>query len=196
MPETSFSLLEQIRLGADSAAWSRLVDLYTPLIHTWLHRYGVPAHDSDDLTQEVLSAVVRDLPVFSHDLRRGALRRWLRTITVNRLRNYWRGRDHRPVVVGGSAFDEALAQLEDPESRLSLLWDEEHDRHVLNQLMELIRPEFEPATWNAFQRLVVDGRPSADVAAELNLSVNAVRIAKSRVVRRLRQEMETLIASS
>jgi RNA polymerase sigma-70 factor (ECF subfamily) len=195
MPETSFSLLEQIRLRPDSAAWSRLVHLYTPLIHLWLHRYGVPVHDADDLTQEVLAAVVRDLPEFSHDLRRGALRRWLRTITVNRLRNYWRGRDHRPVVVGGSAFDEALAQLEDPESRLSAIWDEEHDRHVLGQLMELIRPDFEPATWNAFQRLVVDGLRSADVAAELNLSVNAVRIAKSRVLRRLRQEMESLIAS-
>jgi DNA-directed RNA polymerase specialized sigma24 family protein len=114
---------------------------------------------------------------------------------VNRLRNYWRGRDHRPVVVGGSAFDEALAQLEDPQSRLSALWDEEHDRHVLRRLLELIRPDFEPATWQAFQGLVVDGRPSADVAAELNLSVNAVRIAKSRVLRRLRLEMESLIAS-
>jgi RNA polymerase sigma-70 factor, ECF subfamily len=75
MPETSFSLLEQIRQRSDAVAWSRLVDLYTPLIHVWLHRYGVPAHDADDLTQEVLTAVVRDLPEFSHDLRRGALRR-------------------------------------------------------------------------------------------------------------------------
>jgi RNA polymerase sigma-70 factor (ECF subfamily) len=195
MPETSFSLLEKIRLRPDSACWSRLVDLYTPLIHLWLRRYGVPAYDADDLTQEVLTAVARDLPEFSHDLRRGALRRWLRTITVNRLRNYWRGRDHRPAVVGGSGFEKALAQLEDPASRLSVLWDEEHDRHILGQLLELIRPDFEPATWRAFQYLVVDGRRSADVAAELNLSVNAVRIAKSRVLRRLRLEMESLIAS-
>jgi RNA polymerase sigma factor (sigma-70 family) len=172
------------------------VDLYTPLIRVWLHRYGVPSHDADDLTQEVLTAVVRDLPAFSHDLRRGALRRWLRTITVNRLRNYWRARDHRPVAVGGSAFEEALAQLEDPKSRLSHFWDEEHDRHVLRQLLDALCPEFEPATWRAFQRLVIDGRRTAEVAAEVGISANAVRIAKSRVLQRLRREMAEWVGSA
>jgi RNA polymerase sigma-70 factor (ECF subfamily) len=192
MPETSFSLLEQIQLRADSPSWQRLVALYTPLIQGWLRRYGVPGHDADDLTQEVLAAVVRDLPEFSHDLRRGAPRRWLRTITVNRLRNYWRARAHRPVVVGGSAFEDALAQLEDPESPLSIFWDQEHDRHVLRELLETIRPEFEASTWQAFKRLVVDGLTTAEVATELATSVNAVRIAKSRVLQRLRREVAGL----
>jgi RNA polymerase sigma-70 factor (ECF subfamily) len=193
MPETSFSLLDQIRAQPDPACWTRLVELYTPLIRAWLHRYGVPAHDADDLTQEVLVAVVRDLPEFQHDQRRGALRRWLRTITVNRLRNYWRGRDARPVSVGGSGFAEALEQLEDPDSRLSRFWDAEHDRHVLRRVLERIRPDFAPATWLAFTRLVVNGEPTADVAAALGISVNAVRIAKSRVMQRLRQEIGGLL---
>ncbi len=193
MPETSFSLLEQIRAQSDPACWARLVDLYTPLIRAWLRRYGVPAQDADDLTQEVLSAVVRDLPAFEHDRRRGALRRWLRTITVNRLRNYWRGRDARPASVGGNAFAEALAQLEDPDSRLSRFWDAEHDRHVLRRLLERIRSDFAAATWRAFTRLVVEGAPATDVAAELGITVNAVRIAKSRVMQRLRQEVGGLL---
>jgi RNA polymerase sigma-70 factor (ECF subfamily) len=193
MPETSFSLLEQIRGQTDPACWARLVDLYTPLIRAWLHRYGVPAHDADDLAQEVFVAVVRDLPAFEHDQRRGALRRWLRTITVNRLRNYWRGRDGRPVTVGGSAFAAALDQLEDPDSRLSQFWDTEHDRHVLRRLLDRIRPDFAPATWQAFTRLVIDGAPTPDVAAELGITVNAVRIAKSRVMQRLRQEIGELL---
>jgi RNA polymerase sigma-70 factor (ECF subfamily) len=193
MPETSFSLLEQIRVQSDPACWARLVDLYTPLIRAWLRRYGVPAHDADDLTQEVLGAVVRDLPAFQHDQRRGALRHWLRTITVNRLRNYWRGRDARPISVGGSGFAEALEQLEDPDSRLSRFWDAEHDRHVLRRLLERIQPDFTPATWQAFTRLVIDGKPTADVAAELGVTVNAVRIAKSRVMQRLRQEIGALL---
>src|SRR5690348_7180512 len=144
MPETSLSLLEQIQQQPSAPAWQQLVTLYTPLIRIWLQRYDVPAHDTDDLTQEVLTAMVRELPGFQHNLRRGALRRWLRIITVNRLRTYWRARDHRPAAVGGSAMDEALAQLEDPASRLSQLWDEEHDRHILGQLLERIRPDFEP----------------------------------------------------
>ena len=193
MPETSFSLLEQLRLEPDPASWRRLVDLYTPLIRAWLGRYGVPAHDADDLLQEVFSAVVRDLPDFRHEQRRGALRRWLRTITVNRLRNYWRARNRRPVSVGGSAFEQALDQLEDPESRLSRLWDEQHDRHVLRRLLAMIQPDFEEATWQAFHSLVVEGKRTAQVALELGITANAVRIAKSRVLQRLRDEIGGLL---
>src|SRR5436305_915680 len=102
MPETSHSLLERLRSQPDSMGWRRLVELYTPLIRAWMRRHDIPAHDADDLLQEVLSAVVRDLPHFDHDGRCGALRRWLRTITLNRLRNYWRARAGRPIAVGGS----------------------------------------------------------------------------------------------
>jgi RNA polymerase sigma-70 factor (ECF subfamily) len=68
------------------------------------------------------------------------------------------------------------------------VWDEEHDRHVIHRLLELLQPHFEPATWQAFHRLVRDGARAADVAAELGTTVNAVLLAKSRVLRRLRQE--------
>src|SRR5947209_6819455 len=89
--DTSLSLLERLRLASDPAAWQRLVAVYTPLIRDWLRRHSAPAADVDDLTQEVLRCVVRGLPRFQHDLRRGAFRRWLRTITVNQLRSFWRG---------------------------------------------------------------------------------------------------------
>jgi RNA polymerase sigma-70 factor (ECF subfamily) len=187
--ETSVSLLERLRLSSDPAAWQRLVDLYTPYIQGWLRRQGVQPADVDDLTQEVLRSVVRGLPAFHHDLRRGAFRRWLRTITVNQLRSFWRAR--RPQPVGAAAG--LLDRLEDPDSDLSRLWDEEHDRHVLRRLLALIRPEFEPSTWRAFQMLVLDERPAAAVAAELGISANAARIAKSRVLARLRQESDGLI---
>jgi RNA polymerase sigma factor (sigma-70 family) len=193
MPETSFSLLEQVQGEADAASWRRLVELYTPLIRAWLHHHDVPPHDADDLTQEVLGAVVRDLPSFRHDRRRGALRRWLRTITVNRLRHYWRSRGSRPLAVGGSAFEHVLHQLEDPDSPLSRSWDEQHDRHVLGKLLEMVRPDFEPATWQVFHRLVIEGKQTSEVGAELGMSPNAVRIAKSRVLQRLRQEIGDLL---
>jgi RNA polymerase sigma-70 factor (ECF subfamily) len=187
--ETSLSLLDRIRLAADPEAWQRLVDLYTPLIHSWLRRQAVQAADVDDLTQEVLRCVVRGLPGFQHDLRRGAFRRWLRTITVNQLRSFWRGR--RPEVSGDVA--RRLDELEDPSSSLSRLWDEEHDRHVLRRLLQLLEPEFEPSTWQAFRILVLEGRPAAEAASELGISANAARIAKSRILARLRQECEGLI---
>jgi RNA polymerase sigma-70 factor, ECF subfamily len=188
--ETSFSLLERLRLSSDSAAWQRLVELYTPYIQSWLRRQNVQPADVEDLTQEVLRSVVAALPNFQHDLRRGAFRRWLRTITVNHLRGFWRARRPRTLSEENEQF---LDRLEDPASDLSRLWDEEHDRHVVRRLLELIQSDFEPTTWRAFQLVVLEGRSASEAAAELGISANAARIAKSRVLARLRQESDGLI---
>jgi RNA polymerase sigma-70 factor (ECF subfamily) len=193
MPETSASLLERLRTPSDAAAWQRLVDLYEPLIRGWLRRHGLQPSDSDDLVQEVLSVLVKELPAFEHNGRPGAFRSWLRTITVHCLRRHWRAQVYRADAAGGSAWEEHLAQLEDPASGLSKLWDGEHDRHVFRRLLAMIEPEFQPSTWQAFRRLVLDGVPAAAVAAELSISVNAVLIAKSRVLQRLRHEGQGLV---
>ncbi len=89
MPETPVSLLERLRLRPDAAAWQRLVELYTPLIRDWLRKYALQPPDCDDLIQEVLRVLVKKLPDFRHDLRRGAFRRWLRSVTVNELRSFY-----------------------------------------------------------------------------------------------------------
>lgn len=193
MSETSPSLLERLRATPDSIAWQRLVEVYTPLIHGWLRRHAVPPQDAEDLVQEVFSVVVRELPRFHYDPERGSFRSWLRAVTVNRLLAFWRSRRGHPAAVGGSDPAALLEQLADPRSDLNRLWDQEHDRHVARRLLELIQPEFEPTTWQAFQRTALDGVKPALVAAELGVSVNAVFIAKSRVLRRLRQELRGLI---
>src|SRR5271165_3266135 len=108
--ETSVSLLENLRLRPDSQSWQRLVDLYTPLIRDWLRRHGLQGSDADDLSQEVLAVVVRELPNFRHDMRQGAFRRWLKNITINRLRTFWRSRHRHPVGTGDSNFEGMLDQ--------------------------------------------------------------------------------------
>ena len=186
MADTPISLLERLQLRPDPASWQRLVGLYTPLISGWLMRYRVQPSDIDDLTQEVFRTLVVELPHFRHDLRRGAFRRWLRTIAVNRLRALWRTRAE-------PADDALLARLEDPASDPNRRWDEEHDRFVARQLLELLEPEFEPPTWDAFRLLVLEGIDTREVAARLNTTPNAVRIAKSRVLSRFRREIDGLI---
>jgi RNA polymerase sigma-70 factor (ECF subfamily) len=192
MLETSPSLLERLRTGPDADAWRRLVDLYTPLLHAWLRRCAIQQTDADDLVQEVLSTLVRELPAFRYDPERGAFRSWLRTILVHRLQAFYRTRQAHPQPEGGSDEARHLEQLADPHSDLSRLWNEEHDRHVVHRLLQTIQPDFEPTTWRAFQRASLDGIKPALVAAELGISVNAVFIAKSRALRRLRREMEGL----
>jgi RNA polymerase sigma-70 factor (ECF subfamily) len=193
MSATSATLLARLRNRTDTEAWRRLVDLYTPLLSGWLRRYALQASDADDLVQEVLAAVVRELPHFEHSGRVGAFRHWLRTILVNRLREFWRANRIRPAAAGGSDFAQMLDQLADPDSGLSQLWDQEHDQHVARRLLAMIEPQFTPSTWQAFRRVVLDSvRPDA-VATELGLSVNAIFIAKSRVLQRLRQEARDLL---
>jgi RNA polymerase sigma-70 factor (ECF subfamily) len=189
---TPISLLERLRLRPDAESWQRLVDLYAPLVGGWLRAQSVQPADADDLTQEVLGTLVRELPTFRHDLRQGAFRRWLRGIMLNRLRAFRRAR--RPVPAGGDpSLERALDRLEEPDSDLSRRWDEEHDRHVVRRLLQLIEPEFEPATWQAFQLVVLEGKPTREAAAALALTPNAVRIAKSRVLARFRREIDGLI---
>ena len=184
-PGTSASLLDQAR-GRAAGAWDRLVALYTPLLESWLTAAGLQPADRDDLAQRVLEILVRQFPDFEHAGRPGAFRAWLRGITVNLLREHWRAR--REPEAGS-----LLERLGDPDAGLSRLWDEQHDRHVLHALMETVRPEFTEPTWRAFRRLALDGAAARDVAGELGLSVNAVLIARSRVLARLRQEARGLV---
>jgi RNA polymerase sigma-70 factor (ECF subfamily) len=181
-PETSLSLLDQVRepLGADEA-WERLVPIYQSLLHKWLRAAGLQPADRDDLSQRVLEVLVRQLPTFKHSGRPGAFRAWLRAITVNFLCELWR---QKPAPESSSVLD----QLVDPHSDLSKLWDEQHDRHVLHSLLDLVAMEFTDTTWQAFRRLALDGLPARTVAAELGITVNAAIVAKSRVLARLRQE--------
>jgi RNA polymerase sigma factor (sigma-70 family) len=184
-PATSLSLLEQLREpGAEG--WDQVVSLYTPLVQTWLRSAGLQAADRDDLKQRILEIVLSQLPDFEHNGRTGAFRAWLRGIAVNLLREFWR---RRPTSGSASVLD----QLVDPRSSLSQLWDKQHDQHVLHTLLDQVEPEFPEHTWRAFRRLALDGVPARQVAAELDTTVNAVLISKSRVLTRLRQEAAGLV---
>jgi RNA polymerase sigma-70 factor (ECF subfamily) len=187
-PPTSQSLLDGARDRSDAASWRKLVDLYAGLIRIWVHPHVRQPEDLEDVVQEVLAQLVQQLPEFKHNGRVGAFRSWLRAITVNRLRAYWRQKPSTNCDV----LDQ-LHQLEDSSSSLSRTWDAEHDRHVARTILESIRLEFQPATWKAFEATVCQDRPTDEVADELGLSQNAVLIAKSRVLKRLRQKAEGLI---
>jgi RNA polymerase sigma-70 factor (ECF subfamily) len=173
-----------------TAGWERLVELYTPLLRTWVGRHVWQAEDVNDVVQQVFTVVVARLPEFIHNGRPGAFRHWLRQITANYLRAFWRSR-RQPA--GQAEAQAVLDQLEDPSSDLSRHWDREHDNHVARKLLDYVQVEFRPATWQAFRRLVLDDAAPQEVAAELGLSVNAVLLAKSRVLRRLRQEAQGLL---
>ncbi|QDU64275.1 RNA polymerase sigma factor RpoE [Planctomycetes bacterium Pan216] len=188
MTDTSETLLDRLKHEPDSASWKELVEIYNPMIERWLNRHGLREADCDDVAQEVLLVVVRKLGGFEREPRTGAFRRWLRNITVNCLRDYRRSKRYQPLATGSSDFDEMLQQLADDDSELSRQWNLEHDRHVTRFLLERIKGGFTESTWLAFERVALQGQPAERVAQELGLSVNAVFIAKSRILSRLRTE--------
>jgi RNA polymerase sigma-70 factor, ECF subfamily len=190
--ETSVSLIERLASQPTEPDWSRLHELYQPLLRHWIERAGVASNDSDDLIQDVMLVILREIShfVYRHD---GSFRAWIRQIVANRLKNFFRSRSYRPASLGGSDFQSQLDELESPESTLSRLWDREHDLFVANQLMKRVQPDFTVQTWTAFTKHVVQGKPAQEVAIELELSLNAVILAKSRILRRIRAEAEGLV---
>ena len=185
--------MQRLHADNDSTAWNALVTLYSPLIRGWLRRHAVNPNDTEDLVQEVLEVVVKRFPDFRHNQRTGAFRAWLKTITLNCVRDFWKAKRFRPIAPGGSDFGGYLDQLADPQNPLSKAWDKEHDLHVMSKLLEMIQVQFTESTWDAFKRVALDGLSPDEVARELNISINAVFIAKSRVLARLREEAKGLL---
>ena len=145
MNTTPVSLLECLGRRPDGQTWQRFADLYQPWLRGQFRRHGLQTADVDDLVQEVMVVLMKEVPNFQHNGRKGAFRAWLRGIAVNRLRELWREQKYAPAA-GGSDFAAKLDQLADDQSQLSQLWDREHDQHVANQLLKSIAGDFEPKT--------------------------------------------------
>ncbi len=189
---TSVSLLDRLKEARpEDIDWERLQGIYLPLIQRRLRRVPGLGQEADDLAQEVFVVVIRELPRFERG-REGSFRAWLRTITANKARNHGKYRDRRPAV-GMDQADGFLEQMADPDSDLARQWDREHDEHVVQKLLAAVKSDFNPSTWEAFRRLALDGLPAARVAEELGMPENAVLLAKSRVIKRLRQEAGDLL---
>ena len=182
--ETSLPWLGRMTAAPSAADWRRFVGDYGPLLAGWLARAGVPVADRDDLAQDALVVVVREVAGFEHR-GPGSFRAWLRRIVANRAKTYFRARREAPAV--------DLDQLARDDTELSRLWDREHDEFVVGRALRAVEGDFAPATWRAFRLQAIDGRGAADAAAETGLTLNAVILAKSRVLKRLRAELQGLV---
>jgi len=191
MTRTPVSLLEQLRAAPDDEAWGRFVELYAPLIYRWLRGpFRLQDKDAEDLTQDVLLAVVKEMPTFQYRPG-GSFRAWLFRMVLHRVQGMLRAK--KPQLVDPAALAGTMQAGTDPASELARRWNDEHDRHVLHQALGLIERDFEPATWQAFRLIALDGLPAGDAARRVGLTANAARIAKCRVLRRLRQVVEGLV---
>jgi RNA polymerase sigma-70 factor (ECF subfamily) len=184
MTITPISLLERLKKPVDQSAWSRFVDLYSPLIYSWGRQVGLQDTDAADLVQDVFSVLVRKMPEFAYD-EHGSFRAWLKAVTLNK----WRENGRRTAGRQGQPLPEAVATQES-----EAFWEVEYRQHLVGQALRVMQTDFEPKTWQACWALVVEGRPAANVAEELGISVGTVYAAKCRVLARLRQELVGLLS--
>jgi RNA polymerase sigma-70 factor (ECF subfamily) len=184
---TPLSLLERVR-ARDPEAWRRLLVLYQPLVLAWCNRDGVHDADAEDVAQEVFTAVTANMDRFHRDRPGDTFRGWLRVITRNQVLQLFRRNQGRPRAEGGSDAWQNLQETPDPLPGPGEDESVEVDQ-LYHRALELVRGEFEERTWRAFWLTTVEGRLPADLAAELNMTTNNIRQAKSRVLRRLREEV-------
>jgi RNA polymerase sigma-70 factor (ECF subfamily) len=186
---TSRGLLERVKAD-DESAWETLVGLYGPLVYRWLRRWDLPEHEAADVFQDVFGALAKHVGGFRKTNKGDTFRGWLHRITDNKVRDLFRRLGREPGGEGGTEAQMRLASLPEilpPDGDDSSA--EREDAGLLRAAVDLIRGEFEARTWQAFWLTAVDGRAPGEVAAELGMTAGAVRVAKSRVLKRLREEL-------
>ena len=182
--ETSLGWLDRLATAPSNTDWQRLMDAYAPLLGLWLVRTGVPSVDCDDIVQDVLIVVVRQVQSFEHR-GPGAFRAWLRGILTNRVRKFFRDRPAAPAC--------NLDLLACDDSELSRLWDREHDEYLTAAMLKAAEPDFAPLDWQAFRLQTLGQAKPADVARDLGMSLNSVFLAKSRILKRLRADLHGFV---
>jgi RNA polymerase sigma-70 factor (ECF subfamily) len=188
MAVTSSSLMDQLRDGANEAAWRRFRQCYEPLLRHWMTGLQAQPADRDDLVQNVLLVVCQRFSEFQHNGRPGAFRTWLRQIVVLKCREYLRQKN-RGAGRGGDGSDPVLDALADSSSELSRRWDLEHDQFIIRQKLKQIESDFTPAVWQVFNLMVLEEIPPQEVARRTGATLQAVYASKARVLARLREEL-------
>lgn len=189
----SSSLLARLRLR-DSEAWGRLIDLFGPEVYAWCRQAGLQESDAADVGQEVFGAVAAKIGDFRRDQPGDTFRGWLWTITRSKLHDFWRRAARQPAAAGGSDAQQRLTELADrDQSNRSASAVPAVSQRLVERALGQIRDRFEPRTWQAFWKATVDQRPTQEIAAELGMTPGAVYIAKSRVLRTLREELGELL---
>jgi len=189
---TRQSLLIRVRDSRDAEAWEQFAQVYAPLIYRFARKRGLQDADAADLSQIALTAVMQSLKDGGYDRNRGTFRSWLFGLVRHQMQKYCDRNGRQPAGTGGTSMRHRLEEQPAPEADEITVWDGEFERQMFLAATERVRGEFHDSSWQAFWQTAVAGRGAGDVGRELGLSVGAVYTAKSRVLSRVKQEIELM----
>lgn len=189
--QTRVSLLARIRNLNDGLAWSEFVRLYAPLVHSYGMKNGLQDADAADLAQDTLRLVMRAAPEFVYDPSKGTFRGWLFTIARNEIRKF-SNRKKRTLLGSGDSNVHQLLEIKPSPDDSEEEWNREYQMNLFRWAAEKVQGEFREKTWQAFWRTVIQQQEIEIVAQDLDLSLGAVYIARSRITTRIRQEISAI----
>jgi RNA polymerase sigma factor (sigma-70 family) len=194
-PTTRSSLLVRIRDARDTAAWGQFVGIYAPVVYSYLRRRGLQDADAADLTQDVLRAVADRAPRFEYDRQRGTFRGWLYGVARHKLHDFLAAQQRRAPGKGDRATMELVESVPAPDSDEDE-WRRRYEQRVFTWAAEQVKARVDDSTWHAFWLTAVEGKSGQEAADVLGMSVGAVYVAKSRVLARLKRQVEELEGQS
>jgi RNA polymerase sigma factor (sigma-70 family) len=193
-PVTRPSLLVRIRDPQDKEAWRQFFELYASLIYGFARKRGLQDADAADLMQEVLRSVASAAGNLEYDPQRGSFRGWLYTVTRNKLYTFLDGQKRQIRGSGDTGAYQALEQQTGEADEAEGLWEQEYQRRLFAWAAEQVRPEFQEPTWQAFWLTAVDGKSAKEAGQSLGMSPGAIYVAKSRVLARLKGQIQQVQA--
>jgi RNA polymerase sigma factor (sigma-70 family) len=188
---TSITLLERLRHDVlDQAAWSDFVARYGPKVLNWCRRWQLQEADAQDVTQEVLVRLSRVMAAFEYDPA-GSFRAWLKTLAHHAWRDFVAERRRAGVGTGDSQMDAFLESLEAGKELVDDL-EAEFRLELMDQAMARVKLRVGSRAWDAFRLTALEGWSGAAAGAHLQMKIAQVYLAKSRVIRRIQDEVRRL----
>jgi RNA polymerase sigma factor (sigma-70 family) len=187
--QTSATLLGRLRqIPPDQTAWAQFADRYGRKIYGWCRQWNMQEADAEDITQGVLLKLAEKMRAFEYDPAK-SFRAWLKTVTRHAWLDSCSAR--KMTATGGSQVLEQLQAIEAREDLVRRL-EEEFDRELYEEATARVRVRVTPRTWEAFERTAIRDESGAEVAQSLAMKVAAVFVARSKVQKMIREELQKM----
>src|SRR5262245_46327005 len=196
---TRWSLLSRLKNWDDQASWQEFFDTYWKLIYGVAIKAGLTDAEAQDVVQETVITVAKNLEQFKMDPSRGSFKGWLMHTTRWRIADQFRKRTPG-LAVGGRRSEETtgtavVERVADPAGfSLEGIWEEEWKKNLLAVATENVKSRVSPEEYQMFDRCAVRECPVREVAAKLGVKVWKVYFAQKRIAGLLEKELRRLAA--
>jgi len=185
--DTQPALLERLRQGSDHLAWDEFFERYWRVLYGAARRRGCSDHTAEEIVQDVMLAVFESQDVFHYDRERGRFRDWLAALVRNKVAEHRRRPAQRVRAAGGEEAPAGLTEMESDETLPDEIWETTFEEALLVVLLDAVRREFNPRTFQAFELSAIQGMSGSEVARLTGQTRNAVYLARRKVTQRLEQ---------